>query len=682
MFVTASAAEQAIVTQWFEKAFSPPATIEGSQFPVSFRYGDQPSAELVPAWECVYEDQAGEAFDRRVLTFTDAATGLEMRVEIRRFANYPAVDWVVYFRNTAAVDTPILADIEALDASFALPGDRTARVHHARGSNCGIDDFEPLVDALNPTPLHPQGGWTRAGNPLVVASRGGRSSDSALPFFRLEMDGAPGVMGAVGWTGDVLMRFWRGDGDAVRVQAGMRRTHLKLLPGEEIRTPRVLLVFFDGDGLRGHNLLRRIILEHYAPRHEGELLQTPISLACWGENRAERQIAKIRWLAENGIAVDNYWVDAGWHGDAPYKDSSNVFNSSWGGNVGNWYPNKAPYPDGMGPVGEAAQAAGMEFTLWLEPERVCPDTQIAREHPDWLLGPIGGNYLFNLGDPEACAGLVELVGQVLEDGKVTVYRQDFNMDPAPFWEAADAPDRVGMAEIRHIEGLYRYWDALRERIPGLLIDNCSSGGRRIDLETLSRSIPLWQSDFQCFLGFDPIGLQGQTHGLSMWVPLHSGACDRPEDYALRSAIGPGLVFCTPPNFEGTPEGYLTPWDAFSAEWFRKAAGEQKVVRPYYQGDFYPLLSYTLADDAWAAWQCDRPDLGEGCVMALRRPRSPFGSVTPKLHGLEAEAAYELRDADTGTSWQSTGQELMRSGLNLSIDVAPGSRLVLYRRMEG
>jgi len=69
-------------------------------------------------------------------------------------------------------------------------------------------------------------------------------------------------------------------------------------------------------------------------------------------------------------------------------------------------------------------------------------------------------------------------------------------------------------------------------------------------------------------------------------------------------------------------------------------------------------------------------------MALRRPKSPFGAMKPKLHGLEPEAAYELRDADTGATSRATGKELLEEGFSLAIDTAPGSKLVLYKRVEG
>ena len=81
--------------------------------------------------------------------------------------------------------------------------------------------------------------------------------------------------------------------------------------------------------------------------------------------------------------------------------------------------------------------------------------------------------------------MTERISSLIEEFGVTIYRQDFNMAPGPVWTEADTPDRVGMSEIRHIEGLYAFWDELLARHPGLVIDNCSSGGRRIDLESIS-----------------------------------------------------------------------------------------------------------------------------------------------------------------------------------------------------
>ena len=248
------------------------------------------------------------------------------------------------------------------------------------------------------------------------------------------------------------------------------------------------------------------------------------------------------------------------------------------------------------------------------------------------------------------------------------------MVPAPFWEAADALDRAGMSEIRHIEGLYAFWDELISRHSGLLIDNCASGGRRIDIETTRRSIPLWRSDYQCFTGFNLTGVQNQTHGLAPWVPLSSGSCDTIDQYAFRSAFGPGRV--TTANVDErkpTPDSLV--------ERLRKLTDEQREVSQYFYGDFYPLLDYSLNDDVWSLWQYDRPDLGEGLILAFRRHLSPFVGLDAKLQALDRDAVYEIQSFDGDEIRRASGSELLEHGLPISINEMPGSAVFIYRRLS-
>jgi alpha-galactosidase len=107
--------------------------------------------------------------------------------------------------------------------------------------------------------------------------------------------------------------------------------------------------------------------------------------------------------------------------------------------------------------------------------------------------------------------------------------------------------------------------------------------------------------------------------------------------------------------------------------------EEHAVRQYFYGDFYPLVSFSLANDVWAAWQFDRPDLGEGMVLALRRPRSPFPSLEAPLYGLEPDARYEWRDMDGGETRQVSGHELLERGITVEIADRPGSALFVYKR---
>jgi alpha-galactosidase len=647
--------ELTLAQQWFAEHFA--AWRPGMPLPFSFRLGDRPAKEI--DWAVGWTPDADGG---GVLCLADGASGLRVTCEARLFADFPAVEWVLRFADTGAADTPIIGDIMPLDVALPLAKETGCVLRHARGSDCKLDDFEPLETAL------PPGG--KAGLAAVL----GRSSNHTLPFFNL-VTGEEGIIGAIGWTGGWQASFARDGEGPVSVRAGMPETHLKLHPGESIRSPRMLLLFWQGEPIRSHNLLRRFILAHHTPRPNGEPLQAPIGNAVWGENRVANQLAKIEWLARNQLPIDTFWIDAGWHGDAEFLEGSTVFNSGWGAQVGNWWPNQTTYPEGLAPIGQRLAELGMGFVLWLEPERVFQGTAFTREHPEWLLGPIGGNFLYNLGIPEAREALTDLISNLISEGGITCYRQDFNTDPAPFWEAADEPDRLGMTEIRHIEGLYAFWDALQARHPGLIIDNCSSGGRRLDLESISRSIPLWRSDFQCWPEFDVTSQQTQTHGLGLWVPLSTGCCDRPDTYAFRSALGPGIVMTTN-IFEQDPSDHLPP------EWGREMLGQLKQLRPYFHGDFYPLLDWSLSHEMWAAWQYDRPDLGEGMVLAFRRPRSPFTTMKAKLRGLEAGAAHELRDLDSGARVTLSGAALMDDGLEIVVSDQPGTRVLVYRKVSG
>lgn len=121
----------------------------------------------------------------------------------------------------------------------------------------------------------------------------------------------------------------------------------------------------------------------------------------------------------------------------------------------------------------------------------------------------------------------ELISKRLSEYGIDVYREDYNIDPLDFWRKNDAPDHQGMTEIRFVEGDYAFWDALLARHPGLWIDNCASGGRRIDLETCMRSVPLWRSDTSCSPGH-PEWNQQQSVSLCQYLPLHTASAWDPE----------------------------------------------------------------------------------------------------------------------------------------------------------
>ena len=651
--------------------------------PVTFLQDTQHSASLLQNWQVGRAAQAaGDGYSLDVITYSDPQGVLELRCEVKSYHAHPAVEWVAYLKNAGTADSGLLADILPLDVLFPLEPALPCQVHHARGALTQEDDFEPLA-----TPLT----FRQGGSRLELAAHTGKSSTLHLPFFNLQL-GRDGVVGAIGWSGGWAATFQR-TREGIRVRAGMERTHLRLYPGEEIRTPRILLLFWQGDDgsdsgppggdaaerIRSQNMWRRLLLEHHTPHSNGAVLQPPFCDGVWGAQPEASHLAKIDWLAENNIPMECYWIDAGWYGERPVAEAADGLTSNWMREVGSWFPNADAYPHGFAPISAAARAAGMGLLLWVEPERAFEGTQMAREHPEWLLGPVpsgntsGMNYMVNLGNAAARQHVTELISSLIAASGATCYRQDFNDLRVPeLFGMTDAPDRVGFTEIQHITGLYRFWDALLARHPGLVIDNCAGGGQRIDLEAIARSVFLWRSDLQCW-PFDPLSMQTQTQGLAPWVPLTAAVCDQPSNYAMRSALGPGLVtHWSTQALDGRIE--------LPAAEIRRLMDEAKGMRQYFYGDFYPLLSFSLAEDAWSAWQYDRPDLQEGMVVAFRRQTAPFALWEARLQGLEPAAIYDVHAWDSALTWRCSGRELMADGFAVSIEAKPGSALFTYKRI--
>ena len=593
---------------------------------------------------------------------------MECRVDLTTYRDFPAAEWVVYFRNAGEQASPILADIRPLD--LAWPVNSVAVLHRSRGSRSSLDDFlytsEPLGNA-----------------PVRMAAGGGRSSNDWLPFFNLQ-SGDAGVIVAVGWSGQWAAQVVRAGPDQVRLSAGQELTHLKLHPGEEIRTPRIALLFWNGAPLDGHNLWRRFVLAHHTPQRDGRPVTAPLCCSTWGATSDAAHFESVCIVQREKLPYEVYWVDAGWYGPpeayAPDVDSS---DSTWSRFVGDWRPNPVPHPHGLKPVSDAAHAAGMKFLLWVESERAVDGMPWTREHPEWYLhsraspeAPSGcRNLLFDLGNPEARRFLTDFLSRLIAENGLDWYRQDFNIEPLLYWREADAPDRQGMAEIRHIEGLYAMWDELLQRHPGLMIDNCASGGRRIDLELISRSLPLWRSDWQCLPDFNAAGGQVETLGLAYWVPLSAcGTNLRPSDtYNFRSALSAGIVL----GLIGLEHSLIAPNYPF--DWHRRMLAEFLRARPFFYGDYYPLLPISAALDVWAAYQFHRPDLDAGLVAVFRREHSAFVSADLPLHGLEPQNPYELEDTDTGTVETTSGAALASAGLRVTLDAPRSSKLIFYRK---
>ena len=317
--------------------------------------------------------------------------------------------------------------------------------------------------------------------------------------------------------------------------------------------------------------------------------------------------------------------------------------------------------------------SGRELMLWFEPERVMKGSDWYQAHHNWLIDVKQDVCLFNLGNLEARKFLVDFISAKIDEFGLGCYRQDFNMDPKGYWRAADAPDRQGMSEIRHIEGLYAFWDGLLARNPNLMIDNCASGGRRIDLETVGRATPFWRTDGPR----DAVAHQCHTYGLMAWVPLSATSQDQEgNDYEFQSSISSGLCVNWFHSGDGPQQKF---YPTFPFVWGKRVLDQYLTLRHLYYGDYYPLTPYTLDNTAWIAWQFDCPAKGEGMVQVFRRAESPYESIRAKLQGLDENAVYTLTGLGSAGTMQFSGRELTDRGLSIAIREKPGSAVITYKK---
>jgi alpha-galactosidase len=633
--------------------------------PFSFDLGGISFGELQRTWR---RESVSEPIDRNrsraSIVWTDPETGLQVRWVGVEYRDYQTVEWTVYLKNTGTKGTPTISDLQGLNTRFDSKAGSEFRLHSNRGDDLQPSNYEPLVRDLGP------------GEEYHLAPTGGRPTNGEYPYFNLRA-GSEGVIAVVGWPGQWAATFERDPGKSLSLIAGQEKTSFILHPGEEVRTPLIVLQFSEGgDWIDAQNKWRRWMIEYNLPRPDGKPLKLPGFAACSSHQFAEmtkanerNQIEFIDSYLEKGLKIDYWWMDAGWYVGAAEK------NWPW---TGTWEVDRRPhrFPNGLRAVSDHAHSKGVDIIVWFEPERVAEGTWLATEHPEWILGKKGG--LLNLGNPEAWSWLVNHIDKIITDEGIDLYRQDFNIDPLKHWRENDTPDRIGITENKYVVGYLAYWDELLRRHPGMLIDSCASGGRRNDLETLRRAVPLLRSDYL----FEPVGQQCHTYGLALWVPFF-GTAYAPSNtvgwgwgtggvsydpYTRRSNMCPNNTAC----FD-----FRVPVDD---DLLLKLYREWVEVAPNFFGDYYPLSPYSLSQTDWMAWQFHRPEEGAGMVQAFRREDNSFFGGQFRMRGLDSKATYEIHNMDEEEKRVATGQQLMEEGLEVAIRNRPGAAVVSYKRI--
>ncbi len=655
------------VEEWIDKKLFNPDNL-----PYSFVYGGERIVSCPEGWS--FKKASRKLDEHRTehsSTMTDPKTGLEVTCLAVQNHKYPAVEWTLWFENTSNADTPILSDVKAVDADILEPDSDPEKTHHTpvklihfKGDYNSPDGYEPQE--------HIFVGLDFVEEPLILHPGGGDPCNGAFPYYRIQRKN-DGMVFVVSWQGqwETTFQAKRGRQDGLHVTAAQQTIHAKLLPGEKIRTPMIVLMPYDGnDAVRAQNLWRRWFIEFNIPRVNGELIKpfyANYSGCIFHEMVNATEELEIKYadcFFDHGIDFDYLWMDAGWYDMHGTK--------AWA-TTGTWKPDYKRFPDGIRAISDYVHKKGIKTMLWFEPERVYTGTELYNEHPEWLLKKNieadPNNSLLDLGNDEARKWITDRINALIKSEGIDLYRQDHNTRPLQYWQAGEADDRQGIHENYHCIGYLQMWDDILAANPGIVIDSCASGGRRNDLETVRRGLPLHKTDYNYA---DLAAKHGMHHTLFQWLPFF-GSFNHPGDQSDITYHRSSLLL----SYHGCENVFAEDFDfKILAAWMQ----EWRETAHCMYGDFYPLTPYSRDEREWIGWQFHLPESDEGMVQVFMRKDSPYEKAIFKLEALEPDTEYALKDYNTGKTTKVKGIQLTQTGIPVEMRRHPDSALYHYKKV--
>ncbi len=423
-------------------------------------------------------------------------------------------------------------------------------------------------------------------------------------------------------------------GHASVIGAGelLRPGELRLRTGERYDAPEVVLAW-SGEGLDG---LAHRLHETLRDRPQHPSGHRPLVLNTWEAVYFDTDTDRLLHLAEvaGKIGVERFVLDDGWFGDR--RDDTK--------GLGDWVVSDDVWPGGLHPLVERVRSLGMQFGLWVEPEMVNPDSDLARAHPDWVFGASDGSATswrhqraLDLSLPEVTAYLLERLDALVSEYAVDFLKWDHNRDlHSAVTQAAGAPGAPSVHA--QTTALYALLDELRRRHPSLEIESCASGGARVDLGIIERTDRVWTSD--CNDALERQQIQRWTNQLlppeligSHVGPAKAHTTGRTLDLSFRlltalfghAGLEWDVTSCTPAELE-----VLRAWAALYRE-LRPLLHTGRVVRA------------DLPDDELLVHGVHRADRSEAVLAVVRLRTGP--AATPgqiPLPGLDPQLSYRVR----------------------------------------
>ena len=496
----------------------------------------------------------------------------------------------------------------------------------------------------------------------VIKNRDGvRNSHTAHAEVMFSLDGKPqenygNVIGAaLCYGGNYKLRIDTDDSEYHQFYAGINEENsvYNLKKGELFITPALALTY-SAEGLSGcsrnfHRWARKYKLAH------GNSLRK-ILLNSWEGVYFKVREAEMKKMMNDisSLGGELFVMDDGW-----FKGRNTDTTS-----LGDWTEDKKKFPGGLQSLAEKVKQKGIDFGIWFEPEMISRESDLYREHPDWVIRsplyePILSRHqlVLDLSNPAVCEYLIDAVSKVLVPGNISYVKWDMNRHLTDLGSAY--LDRKNQNELSHryVLGLYQVMETLTERFPQVLFESCSSGGGRFDAGMLYYMPQTWTSD-----NTDAVCRLKIQHGTSFLFPTvtmgaHVSACPN-HQVGRTTPLATRFAVAAAGNL-----GYeldLKKLSKEEKEEVREQIAEYKRRRRTVQfGTYYRLAdSFQENQSAWNIVSEDGMEVIFTHVQILAR--SAYRVPVIRLKGLDPDAVYT--DCETGQEYG--GDELMYAGIRI------------------
>ena len=644
--------------------------------PFSFKYNGVSSDDFLYKWDYSYKKEIKKYsvninnphcpvtndITTHTVKYKDPESPLSVIMEVLDYDKDATLWYNMWFENVGEERTGQISDIKVCDNYFE--GLKNPTVHVSKGSDFILNDFEPITKTLENS------------QEINLWTEGGRPTNYHMPYFNIEGEDES-LVGAMGWSGSWKGNIKKINVNTMRVSFGLDDyMDFYLEPGEKVQVPSMCLTFSKGEFEENQNDFRKFMVDYIIPRDDkGDIRLAPICVMGWGGMRDEEYEKRIKAIKDHKFPYEYYWMDAGWYGPADsYSPNGNV--GDWSIHVGDWQVNPKAHPKGLRYLSDKFAEIGLKFLLWVEPERAIYGTPVTLEYPDIWLGEKfeKEGLLLNMSKDEACDWAIDFVSHIIEKYNVKCFREDYNFDPLGYWKENDEKNRHGITEIRAVNNGYRFWKTLLEKYPDLIIDNCASGGRKLDINMARLSFALWRTDYQCFYDHDPLGAQLVQNRLPLWnINNSTGTQHFPGDtFRARACMACGylLDFCNIEEFALTED--------YPFDWHRRMLEDFKRIREYFYGNYYSILPAKYDYSIWISYEMYREDMDEGCLFVFRERDSKWTAAKLNLKGINPDKTYIVEDLDDNSTFEMKGCDLLDEGFDVLIPNKLQSKLYIFK----